>query len=220
MGANRLAEAMVHTEKAFNCLTASLRPDPSIEQTSSGELRLPAEAAHVERSGPLCPPQTSPCPSTTTCLLKRPASSTMVSGGSNESAAPLHEVVPLSCFVHAAEGSIVGGAVGRTWGACCELQQLWVAPSHRCQGLGSLLVRRFEERAEYRGCRTFYLETFSFQAPTLYQSLGYEPRLALVPFRARYRQVLHGSRGERPLTVAGLGALFAGLVLRFASRVA
>lgn len=103
-------------------------------------------------------------------------------GQANASAAPLHEVVPLCCFARAAEGTVVGGAVGRTWGACCELQQLWVAPSHRGKGLGSLLVRRFEERAESRGCRTFYLETFSFQAPALYQSLGYEPRLALQGF--------------------------------------
>lgn len=105
-------------------------------------------------------------------------------GQANELAAPLHEVMPLSCFVRSAEGSVVGGAVGRTWGSCCELQQLWVAPSHRRQGLGSLLVRRFEKQAGSRGCRTFYLETFSFQAPALYRLLGYEPRLVLHGFGA------------------------------------
>jgi ribosomal protein S18 acetylase RimI-like enzyme len=105
-------------------------------------------------------------------------------GHANESAAPLHEVRPLSCFVRSAMGAVVGGAVGRTWGTCCELQQLWVAPGHRRQGLGSLLVRRFEEHAGSRGCRTFYLETFSFQAPALYRALGYEPRLALEGFGA------------------------------------
>lgn len=101
---------------------------------------------------------------------------------SNAAAAPLHEVRPLSCFARSANGSVIGGAVGRTWGACCELQQLWVAPAHRGQGLGALLVRRLEERAESRGCHTFYLETFSFQAPALYQSLGYEPKLAVHGF--------------------------------------
>jgi GNAT superfamily N-acetyltransferase len=105
-------------------------------------------------------------------------------GQANAAAAPLHEVVPLSCFVRAAAGGVVGGAVGRTWGACCELQQLWVAPGHRGQGLGSLLVRRFEERAASRGCRTFYLETFSFQAPALYERLGYQPWLVLQGFGA------------------------------------
>jgi GNAT superfamily N-acetyltransferase len=109
----------------------------------------------------------------------------LVDGGlrqSNEAAAPLHEIRPLSCFVRSADGLVVGGAVGRTWRACCELQQLWVTPSHRGHGLGALLVRRFEERAESRGCRTFYLETFSFQAPGLYQSLGYVSKLALHGF--------------------------------------
>lgn len=68
---------------------------------------------------------------------------------------------------------MIGGAVGRTWGECCELQQLWVDPAQRRQGIGARLVREFEQRAQARGCRTFYLETFSFQAPSLYRSLGY-----------------------------------------------
>lgn len=97
----------------------------------------------------------------------------------NDEAAPLHEVRGLSCFARDAFGAIVGGAVGRTWGLCCELQQLWVAPALRRNRLGTRLVRAFEARATERGCRTFYLETFSFQAPALYQSLGYEVKLAL-----------------------------------------
>lgn len=97
-------------------------------------------------------------------------------GAANDNAAPLHEVQPLSCFVHGASGDVLGGAVGRTWGPCCELQQLWVVPALRRQGIGARLVREFEARARSRGCRIFYLETFSFQAPSLYRSLGYEAR--------------------------------------------
>ena len=95
---------------------------------------------------------------------------------SNLAAAPLHDVRPLSCFSRVGEGSaavVVGGAAGRTWGTCCELQQLWVAPAHRRRGLGAELVRAFEQHAAQRGCRRFYLETFSFQAPSLYRALGY-----------------------------------------------
>lgn len=94
-------------------------------------------------------------------------------GAANVSAAPLHEVRPLGAFVQRADGEVVGGAVGRTWGRCCELQQLWVHPAHRRRGLGAQLVRVFEARAAERGCTTFYLETFSFQAPALYRRLGY-----------------------------------------------
>lgn len=103
-------------------------------------------------------------------------------GEFNASAAPLHEVRPLACFVRDAGGTVVGGAVGRTWGLCCELQQLWVAPQLRRKGIGARLVQAFEARARERGCRSFYLETFSFQAPAFYASLGYAVGLALQGF--------------------------------------
>ena len=97
-------------------------------------------------------------------------------GAANDQAAPLHEVQPLSCFARVAASLVIGGAVGRTWGRCCELQQLWVDPRYRRRGIATRLIREFEERARARGCRVFYLETFNFQAPQLYRALGYEPR--------------------------------------------
>jgi ribosomal protein S18 acetylase RimI-like enzyme len=106
-------------------------------------------------------------------------------GAANESAAPLHEVRPLSCFARLASGAVAGGAAGRTWGECCELQQLWVDPAQRRRGIGRHLLRAFHERAEARGCRTFYLETFSFQAPSLYRALGYAVRLEIAGFALR-----------------------------------
>lgn len=95
-------------------------------------------------------------------------------GDFNARAAPLDQVRPLSAFARLPDGEVIGGAVGRTWGKCCELQQLFVHEAHRRQGLGAELVRAFEARARERGCTVFYLETFSFQAPSLYRSLGYE----------------------------------------------
>ena len=105
-------------------------------------------------------------------------------GRSNEAAAPLHDVCQLSCFARLPNGDVIGGAIGRTWGSCCELQQLWVADAHRRKGIGARLIREFERAAEVRGCRTFYLETFSFQVPALYLSLGYEVRVELRGFPA------------------------------------
>ena len=95
-------------------------------------------------------------------------------GEFNAAAAPLHEVQTLACFARLASGEVVGGAVGRTWGRCCELQQLWVEAPRRRGGLGTRLVRDFEAAAQQRGCTIFYLETFTFQAPGLYRALGYE----------------------------------------------
>lgn len=91
----------------------------------------------------------------------------------NRSAAPLGDVRPLGAFASLASGEVAGGAVGRTWGACCELLQLWVHPDHRGAGTASRLLREFELRAASRGCSVFYLTTLSFQAPGFYRKHGY-----------------------------------------------
>ena len=91
----------------------------------------------------------------------------------NQEAAPLSDVRPLGAFATDAEGRTIGGAVGRTWGRCCELQQLWVDSDHRMRGIASQLLRRFEARAAGRGCDVFYLTTLSFQAPGFYKKHGY-----------------------------------------------
>lgn len=119
-------------------------------------------------------------------------------GAFNDQAAPLHEVRPLSCFARLASGEVVGGAVGRTWGPCCELQQLWVEPAYRREGVGSRLVKDFEAHGQARGCDTFYLETFNFQAPAFYRSLGYEVRYehAVYPHGiVKYMMVRTAARG-------------------------
>lgn len=94
----------------------------------------------------------------------------------NTSAAPLDEVRPISCFARGHMDQVIGGAVGRRWGHACELQQLWVEPRYRRRGIGGQLLRAFEAHAMAHGCRYFFLETFSFQAPQLYQRLGYAVR--------------------------------------------
>ncbi|CAD5373297.1 Acetyltransferase (GNAT) family protein [Rubrivivax sp. A210] len=72
-----------------------------------------------------------------------------------------------------AGGEVIAGAVGRSWGRCCELLQLWVDARHRGHGIASALMRRFEQAAAERGCDLVYLDTFSFQAPAFYERLGY-----------------------------------------------
>ena len=101
---------------------------------------------------------------------------------SNAAAAPIHDVRALACFARLEGGTVVGGAIGRTWGECCELQRLWVHPTHRRAGLGTRLVRQFEEAAVARGCSVFYLDTFSFQARPFYERLGYEAKLEIRGF--------------------------------------
>jgi len=92
----------------------------------------------------------------------------------NQSTAPLGDVRPIASFARDSRGRIVGGAIGRTWGACCELLQLWVDPGHRGGGVGSGLLNAFESHARGRRCSVFYLTTLSFQAPEFYRRHGYE----------------------------------------------
>lgn len=91
----------------------------------------------------------------------------------NLSVAPVSEVRRLATFATDSSGQVVGGAVGRTWGRCCELLQLWVETDRRSAGVGSRLLRQFEEHAARRGCNVFYLTTLSFQAPAFYRKHGY-----------------------------------------------
>lgn len=91
----------------------------------------------------------------------------------NLAAAPLTDVASFAVLASDASGQVVGGAVGRTWGLCCELQQLWVAAPQRRAGVGTRLLRDFESHARTRGCRVFYLTTLSFQAPDFYARHGY-----------------------------------------------
>jgi ribosomal protein S18 acetylase RimI-like enzyme len=91
----------------------------------------------------------------------------------NFSVAPLSDVKPLAVTAADEAGSIVAGAVGRTWGRCCELQELWVDEAYRRQGVATSLLQRFESHAESRGCHTYYLTTLSFQAPDFYRKHGY-----------------------------------------------
>jgi ribosomal protein S18 acetylase RimI-like enzyme len=91
----------------------------------------------------------------------------------NVAAAPLNDVKRLAALARDAEGRVVGGAVGRTWGRCCELLQLWVESECRGQGVGSHLLDVFEAHARTRGCSIFYLTTLSYQAPQFYRARGY-----------------------------------------------
>ncbi|GAA0764301.1 GNAT family N-acetyltransferase [Ideonella azotifigens] len=100
----------------------------------------------------------------------------------NQQARALQDVRGLSVFARTAADEVIGGAVGRTWGDCCELQELWVAPALRNQGLASTLLGRFEDLAAQRGCRLLYLYTFSFQAPDFYRKRGYQLAFCLRGF--------------------------------------
>ena len=85
----------------------------------------------------------------------------------------LGDEVDLAIFVRE-DGEIVAGISGWTWGDCCELQNLWVDPRLRGQGLATRLLAAAEEEAGERGCKQTVHFTYGFQARELYERNGYE----------------------------------------------
>ena len=81
--------------------------------------------------------------------------------------------VELAIFVRDG-GEIVAGISGWTWGDCCELQSLWVAPRLRGYWLGTRLLAAAEAEAAARGCTQTIHFTYDFQARPLYERAGYE----------------------------------------------
>jgi ribosomal protein S18 acetylase RimI-like enzyme len=76
-------------------------------------------------------------------------------------------------FLNGADGSVVGGAYGWSWGQTCFLRYLFVPAELRRQGHGTLLMRSLEQQALKRGCRQIVLETHDFQAPEFYWKFGF-----------------------------------------------
>ena len=118
-------------------------------------------------------------------------------GAFNRRQHELDRVRPLAVFARDGGGAVAGGAVGRSWGECCELQQLWVRDAERGHGVGRQLMTLFEHEAARRGCRLVYLDSFSFQAPDFYRKLGYAVVLETRGFTGGIvRFTLHKALGD------------------------
>lgn len=103
-------------------------------------------------------------------------------GDFNDQVAELSDVKPLHVIAEAGPDQVIGGAIGRTWGQACELQQLWVLETLRQTGVGTRLMDAFEKAAQNRGCALIYLDTFCFQAPKFYEARGYKTVLHVKGF--------------------------------------
>lgn len=72
-----------------------------------------------------------------------------------------------------ADGLLLAGASGWTWGGAAGIAMTWVHDEHRGQGLGAQLIGAFETEARARGCTHVFVTSFTFQAPSFYEGLGY-----------------------------------------------
>jgi ribosomal protein S18 acetylase RimI-like enzyme len=92
----------------------------------------------------------------------------------NLSQAKADDATNLAIFLRDVAGEIIGGIAGSLWGEGLEIDFLWIDDSLRGLGVGKRLVLQLEEAARERNGRTAILDTYSFQAPDFYQSLGYD----------------------------------------------
>ncbi|MEH1097988.1 GNAT family N-acetyltransferase [Micromonospora sp. CPCC 205561] len=79
----------------------------------------------------------------------------------------------LSVRVDDADGELVAGLTGWTWGGCAGINMVWVREERRAEGWGGRLLRAAEEEARRRGCTEISVSSLSFQAPGFYRRHGY-----------------------------------------------
>src|SRR5579864_40922 len=89
---------------------------------------------------------------------------------------------PVGVFLRDEGGSLIAGLYGFTWADWLEIKLVWVREDQRGQGHGRRMLAAAEAEARERGCRRVWLDSYTFQAPTFYQHLGYEVFGSLVGY--------------------------------------
>ena len=92
----------------------------------------------------------------------------------NVAATQLPDFHAVAFLLREPSGEVRGGLLGDVWGGWLHVTFLWVDTPLRHAGWASKLVRAAERYAVARGAHDAQLETFSFQARPLYETLGYE----------------------------------------------
>lgn len=102
--------------------------------------------------------------------------------------------IGLAVIVRDGDGRVVGGLSGYSAWGWLYVQWLWLAESHRGQGLAGRMLSQAEAEAMTRGCHGAYIDTFSPVALKAYRRQGYEPFGTLADFpKGRVRTFLQKS---------------------------
>ncbi|HEY3983990.1 GNAT family N-acetyltransferase [Cedecea sp.] len=93
----------------------------------------------------------------------------------NAAVSGLNDRMPLAVVVRDPKsGNVVGGMLGRSSLGVLFIDLFYLPPALRAHGLGSEILRAFEEEGRKRGCVAAFLYTISFQAPDFYRKHGWE----------------------------------------------
>jgi GNAT superfamily N-acetyltransferase len=92
----------------------------------------------------------------------------------NEEQSGTGDLRPLAVILKDPEsGETLGGAIGRTSLGLLFLDLFFLPPTRRGAGIGTEVLRMFEDEGRQRGCRSAVLYTISFQAPDFYARNGW-----------------------------------------------
>ena len=105
----------------------------------------------------------------------------------NFAATQIYDDRELAIFIRDANGQIVAGLYGWTWGGCGYVDKLWVRDDLRGKGYGTQLLVAAEREAVIRGCFQMILGTHSFQAPEFYSKFGYQICGVIDNYPIRYK---------------------------------
>jgi GNAT superfamily N-acetyltransferase len=73
----------------------------------------------------------------------------------------------------ASDGAIKGGIFARANSGMMFIKTIWIEESLRRKGYGRTLMAAAEAEGRRRGCKTVWLDTYSFQARPFYEKLGF-----------------------------------------------
>ncbi|HEY0319561.1 MAG TPA: GNAT family N-acetyltransferase [Pyrinomonadaceae bacterium] len=109
----------------------------------------------------------------------------------------------LTLVLREASGDVVGGLLGEIYWGWLHIDILWIDDSLRSRGYGGKLLAVAEQKAIAKGCRSVFLDTFSFQALSFYENCGYEVFGELADFppgHIRYflKKLLKVNGGDAP----------------------
>ena len=95
-------------------------------------------------------------------------------------------------------GRVAGGLWGHTQFRWLHIEMLVVPEPVRGRGIGSALVAAAEAEARDRGCLGAHVDTFSFQAISFYQKLGFTVFGVLDNFPPGHQRLYYQKRLEPP----------------------
>ncbi|MGE0634657.1 MAG: GNAT family N-acetyltransferase [Pseudobdellovibrionaceae bacterium] len=81
---------------------------------------------------------------------------------------------------------LVGGLIGVIFWGSLQIDQIFVSPKFRSQGVGKALMEEALAIAREKGCAFCTVETMEFQAAEFYQQIGFKIEFKRTGYRDRH----------------------------------